>query len=424
MSKEIKNNSNYFGTVVKIRNLRPIKGADNIQIANVAFNDVIVSKDIKEGDLMIYVQSGTQVCEDLCFQANLYDKAEMNIDNNIKGYVDPKKRVIKAIKLKGEISNGILIALDKFDWLEEDFKEGDMFTHVNGKEIFTKYVVKQTRVQGVSNKQKQIKKFDKIIDKYFKFHEDTSNLRFNIHKIQPDDIISLHYKKHGTSAVFANILVNKQLTWYERLLKKLGINVVDKQYDIIYSSRKVIKNGNAETGFYSTDVWGEIYQEVKDRIPKGYTLYGEIIGYESSGSYIQKDFDYGCQVGEKKFYVYRITNINEDGLIIELTDEQIKDFCEHYGFLYQDTYIYYGRAKDLYKLATRNVEMWREHFLRKLEEDYNEKDCYMCSNIVPEEGIILRKEKTFKYEAYKLKSKRFLLGESNNIESTNLEDNQ
>ena len=70
------------------------------------------------------------------------------------------------------------------------------------------------------------------------------------------------------------------------------------------------------------------------------------------------------------------------------------------------------------------VETWIEHFLRKLEEDYNEKDCYICSNIVPEEGIILRKEKTFKYEAYKLKSKRFLLGESDNIEQVNIEDNQ
>jgi len=424
MSKEIKNNSNYFGTVVKIRNVRPIQGADKIQIANVAFNDVIISKDVKVGDLMVYVQSGTQVCKELCYQANLYDDSDLNVDN-IKGYVDPKKRVIKAIKLKGEISNGILIALDKFDWLYgEEFNEGDMFTHIDGQEIFTKYVVKQAKVQGMSNKQKQIKKFDKIIDKYFKFHEDTSNLRFNIHKINPDDIISIHYKKHGTSAVFANILVNKQLTWYERLLKKLGINIVDKQYDIIYSSRKVIKNGSTESGFYSTDVWGEVYNEVKDRIPKGYTLYGEIIGYESSGSYIQKDYDYGCWKREKKFYVYRITNVNEEGLVIELTDEQIKDFCEHYGFLYNDTYIYYGRAKDLYKLSTRNVETWREHFLRKLEEDYNEKDCYMCSNIVPEEGIILRKEKTFKYEAYKLKSKRFLLGESDNIEQVNIEDNQ
>lgn len=423
MSKEIKNNSNYFGIVVQIKSLRPIKGADNIQIANVAFNDVIVSKDVKQGDLMIYVQSGTQVCEDLCFQANLYDKAELNKDD-IRGYVDPKKRVIKAIKLKGEISNGILIALDKFNWLEEEFKEGDMFTHINGREIFTKYIVRQAKVQGLSNKQKQIKTFDKIIDKYFKFHNDTSNLRFNIHKIHPNDIISLHYKKHGTSAVFANILVNKQLTWYERLLKKFGINIVDKQYDIIYSSRKVIKNGRAETGFYSTDVWGEVYQEVKDRIPKGYTLYGEIIGYESTGSFIQKDYDYGCNVGEKKFYVYRVTNVNEDGLIIELTDEQIKDFCEHYGFLYSDTYFYYGRAKDLYKLSTRNVELWREHFLRKLEEEFNEKDCHMCSNLVPEEGIVLRKEKTFQYEAYKLKSKRFLLGESANIEQENIEDNQ
>jgi hypothetical protein len=50
----------------------------------------------------------------------------------------------------------------------------------------------------------------------------------------------------------------------------------------------------------------------------------------------------------------------------------------------------------------------------------------MCTNKVPEEGIILRVEKLEYYEAYKLKSKRFILMESDaqEKEETNLEDNQ
>jgi hypothetical protein len=50
----------------------------------------------------------------------------------------------------------------------------------------------------------------------------------------------------------------------------------------------------------------------------------------------------------------------------------------------------------------------------------------MCANKVPEEGIILRVESLSHYTAYKLKSHRFLLKESENqendvpdIESTN-----
>ena len=50
----------------------------------------------------------------------------------------------------------------------------------------------------------------------------------------------------------------------------------------------------------------------------------------------------------------------------------------------------------------------------------------MCANKLPEEGIIIRVEKLEQYEAYKLKSKRFLLGESEEQEKEilNIEDNQ
>ena len=50
----------------------------------------------------------------------------------------------------------------------------------------------------------------------------------------------------------------------------------------------------------------------------------------------------------------------------------------------------------------------------------------MCANKVPEEGIVLRIEHLEEYEAYKLKSKRFTLMESElqEQEETNLEDNQ
>jgi hypothetical protein len=122
--------------------------------------------------------------------------------------------------------------------------------------------------------------------------------------------------------------------------------------------------------------------------------------------------------------------VNPDGKVIFLTDKQIEEYCEKVGFLYKDTFIYYGEAVDLFPhiqpSVTSNINIWREKFLNSLEFMYNEKDCYMCTNKVPEEGIILRKENMYSYEAYKLKSKRFILGESEAQEKgeTNLEDNQ
>ena len=48
----------------------------------------------------------------------------------------------------------------------------------------------------------------------------------------------------------------------------------------------------------------------------------------------------------------------------------------------------------------------------------------MCVNKVPEEGIVIRKNNIFTYEAYKLKSFRFLEAESKQLDTgeANLED--
>jgi hypothetical protein len=165
-------------------------------------------------------------------------------------------------------------------------------------------------------------------------------------------------------------------------------------------------------------------------------LYGEILGYTPSGAYIQDGFDYGCQKGEHKFYVYKISVVNPDGQVIYLTDKQIQEWCEKVGLLFKDTFIYYGNIDNLFEgyefqdwdtlVRDKTRDSWKETLLDYLEFKYNEKDCYMCVNKVPEEGIILRIEKLEHYEAYKLKSKRFILGESEAQEKgqENLEDNQ
>ena len=43
--------------------------------------------------------------------------------------------------------------------------------------------------------------------------------------------------------------------------------------------------------------------------------------------------------------------------------------------------------------------------MESIKEKYNEKDCYMCNNKVPE-GVVIRIEKN-DFEAYKQKSNRF-----------------
>ena len=59
---------------------------------------------------------------------------------------------------------------------------------------------------------------------------------------------------------------------------------------------------------------------------------------------------------------------------------------------------------------------WQENFLQKLSETYLEKDCDICVNKVPGEGIVLRKE-TLDIDVYKHKSFRFKAQESEMLDS-------
>ena len=66
------------------------------------------------------------------------------------------------------------------------------------------------------------------------------------------------------------------------------------KYELIYGSRKTIKNKyynnkNNSSHFYSSDVWGEIIEEFNlNNIPKGFAVYGEIVGFTKDKKYIQK----------------------------------------------------------------------------------------------------------------------------------------
>lgn len=440
----LENSKNYTCTVVRIQNIFDIDGADNIKRTVVNGNSVVVPKTVNVGDIMLYFVSGTRLSAEYCHKNNLYDKSEENYDTTKKGFISFKQRRVKAIKLRGVISDGMLMGLDSLlPFLQKNtidaFKVGDEFNSINGNILCEKYIVKENTPKN-QNRQTQTPKISRLVDKQFHFHNDTENLRKNLHKLNSNDIVSIHYKKHGTSFVAGNVLVKKNLKWYEKILKKLGMNIVDTEYDIVYSSRKVIKNQHLNPNanhFYTDDIWGIAASEIKHLIPKNWTLYGEIVGYTPNGSPIQGKYDYGCQPGEHKIYIYKISIVNSDGKVVYLTDKQIQEWCDEVGLLYTDTFLYYGFIDGIFESMSfvdwdtlrresdsTPEDTWQETLLEYLEFKYNEKDCYMCTNKVPEEGIVLRIERLNSYEAYKLKSKKFILMESEEQEKEveNIED--
>ena len=171
---------------------------------------------------------------------------------------------------------------------------------------------------------------------------------------------------------------------------------------------------------------------MKEYLQDGLTFYLEICGNLPNGGAIQScklgDFDYGCEPNEHKNYIYRIKYTNINGKDFELSAKQVQDFCKENG-LNAVPELYYGYAKDFYdedvrieefnrmgKLSDVNLEKWQEGFLNAVKEKYNEKNCYLSKNKVPEEGAVVRVEGT-NCEVYKCKSFAFLRAETIDLDS-------
>ena len=109
---------------------------------------------------------------------------------------------------------------------------------------------------------------------------------------------------------------------------------------------------------------------------------------------------------------------------MDLGWQQIKLYCESHGLEYVPE-LFTGKARDYhpYTYGVGNYEgilKWRQEFVDKLSNEFLEGDCKYCNNKVPAEGIVLRNDKTG--AAYKLKSKRFVLGETEQLDTLTEED--
>lgn len=436
MSKEA--NPNYVCKVVKLENLRKHNNADRLQIATVDFQDVVVGLDVNVGDLFVFFPAESKINADFLSHTNSFREKTLNQDSEKAGFFESKGRV-KAIKLRGEKSMGYLAPVSQFDsFIGSEIDWGALineeFDTINGIKIVSKYVVYSEKRDR--DKQGKSPALTRLIDGQVHLHVDTENLRKNVHKLNLDDTISITYKTHGTSWWVGNVLVKKRLSFAERILNRIGFDMPEREYDLVYGSRRVVKNKyfedpKASQHFYGYDLWKDIRNELEGKIPKGYTLYGECLGFTQEGKEIQKGYDYGCSPGQFKIEVYRITHTTEDGLVTELTYPQIVEFCERSG-LTPSYKFFYGSVRELACLNPDDdatffslpPENWRENLVRMLESKYNEKDCFMCINKVPEEGIVVRKDSLFSCEPFKLKSFRFLEWETKQLdeETVNLED--
>lgn len=456
----------YCATVVKIGTITPIEGTDFLGTTLVNGFPIIVRKDlIHEGDIMIYCPIETQLDNGFLSANNLYEWSNRHLNLNYEEVEDcinqdgieaAKKMVgffnkygrVRILRLRGQASMGYLTSiqslyawgarLDEVDW---EKCIGMDFDEVDGERFIQVYIPpkkpQSERLTKEQRRNKRINKINRMIPGEFSFHYDTQQLNRNMHRFNPEDVVDISVKMHGTSICMGNVQVKKPkqfkfkpFNWLHSLLP-LKWQKLEPGYDIVYSSRTVIKNSDLNStlqgGYYSKDVWGDYAQLFGPYIPKDMEVFGEIVGYVTdTQTMIQKGYDYGCLPGKNKLYIYRVRTKNPDGTHKEWNLSEIAeglgevlhnnpDLKEHIDIV---PILYRGTLGALYSEIPTDHH-WHENVLAALKQEHAflmEEPEPFCKIKSPREGIVLRIVDDPIAEAFKLKCINFLEKEAKQVD--------
>lgn len=347
MSFEIKGTRNYSATVIRVPKVRKAQNSDNLYIVDALGMSCLVDSSWieREGELALLFPAEVQLSFEYATYNGLFrQRLELNQNREDSGYLEANRRV-RALKLRGNISNGLVLPLTSLATLKHSdatpavlnqmLSEGDVFDTFLDQEICRKYVV-ETKSAGLSKAETQKRKAFKRVDTtYLPEHYDTGQWLREEHNVQPHEELIITQKLHGTSVRLANTVVKRQLTKREKFAKKfLKAEIADHSYDLVAGSRKAIKDPNNpnQDHYYGEDIWTDALKVYGDSIPKNHIIYGELVGFiPGSESPIQKGHTYEEFVGNYELYVYRVAIITEDAELIDLTWDQVRYFCERHG---------------------------------------------------------------------------------------------
>lgn len=374
----------HCGFVVKVDKLRKHENADKLQIATFFGNDTIVSLNVKMGDVGVYFPSDLQLSSEYCEKNNLVRKKDEN-GNEIGGYLDPDKRNIKAIKLRGEKSDGLFMPLSSLDYCFVEFEDnpnveitefsvGEQITVVNGHEICKKYIPKkQNRVGGYSSGN-HTRKTKISYAPLFAEHSDTEQLAYNLGAFKVGDELEVTLKMHGTSQRTAHLPI---FSGYKKrnllqVLKRLPKEITYSDNYVSGTRRVVMEDFDGKNSFYGSNAFRKPHHDAfVGKLNKGETVYYEVVGFTDTGAPImgrgnneklgkefvkqygkETTFSYGCsptgyvesfgvdatgqyaireELPVSDVYVYRMTLTNKDGFVVEYSPDFMRYRCEQMG---------------------------------------------------------------------------------------------
>ncbi len=424
----------YCGYIVKVEHLRKHTNADRLQIATFFGNDTIVGLDVQPGQMGIYFPIDGQLSEEFCRVNDLVRRKDEN-GNPCGGYLDPDKRNIKALKLRGEKSDGLflpLIALSNFTTIS-DLKVGDTIDVLNGQEICRKYIPRHnTSYQTSVGKAKQAKK---NFAPTFYEHVDTQQLAYNYGKFHAGDEVQLTLKMHGTSGRTGYLPLTKEIpqTFLDKILRR---HRTKTEYGYVTGTRRVVLDATHTGGFYDDNSFRlAMAAKFDGKLHKGEVVYYEIVGFQGpNGQPImssvvnskikdkafskqygeQTVFSYGCDYMHGyedeapccDIYVYRMTMVNEDGDVVEYSPDQIKMRCEQMGIKVVPEFCRFYLPDHVQGLHGEMIPTDpAEYLLRRVEEVFDGPDPVGKTHV--REGVVVRIMNRTSFEVYKHKNFSF-----------------
>ena len=368
----------HCGYITTLNNVRPHPNADRLVLATCFNSTVCVAKDLYfEGQVGVYFETDLQLSMEYCEKNGLLAVYENGV-NISGGYMDPAKRNVRAIKLRGEQSDGLFMPLASLDYTGanlDELKPGDQITVLNGHEICRKYIPRsnapRTAAGGAGKRVKRRAK--RSIAPTFFEHKDTEQLQYYLDQFKPGDYVEITRKLHGTSGRTAYVKTFKGMkrTFWDWLFRREGEAIYD--WGTVSGTRRTVMD-TFEGGFYGSNEFRKQYHDFFDgKLLKGETVYYEIVGFTHDGGSIMGQcsnkklndkefvkqygetttFSYGCEPFPKKIggvanpgdpnstfaeikpqsrmFVYRMTMTNEDGEVVEYTPDQVRHRCMYMG---------------------------------------------------------------------------------------------
>ena len=345
----------YQAIVARLTNVREHPNADKLKLATVQGFQLVVGLDAEEGELGIFFPEDGRVSTDFCLANGLYPVIDPTTNERIGGgFFDPKNNRVRSQAFRGEKSSGYFASLDSVAYTGiaiSDLFEGFQFDTLNDQVVCEKYYTPKTlkamnAAGGVARK----------VNIMFPKHVDTKKFKYDADmELKPGSIVYLTEKLHGTSARATYALEDVQLPdpWHYRFRRKKNREThFKKEWTFLLGTRNIVLKDPLAQGFYADEGFRfKAAESLRGNLRKGEVIYSELVGYAGEQGLIMNaqdtsglkdvkkqygksmEYTYGALPGETKQYVYRITQVNEDGDVFELSWPQVKRRCSELGLL-------------------------------------------------------------------------------------------